>query len=84
MKFKIEYKTNECSARNNSQPAIFQPISAFSQPKSILIGQISYTFSMGQQSITYKISSLQKTADQFLQVAKRAGGSWLLKFKATL
>ena len=39
---------------------IFQPISAFAigQPKSILVGQISCTFSMGQQSVTYKISYL--------------------------
>ena len=39
-----------CSARNNSRPlTIFRPISAFGQPKSILIGHISHTFSMGQQ-----------------------------------
>ena len=39
------------SARNNSRPlAIFQPISAFGRPKSVLIGHISHTFSMGQQS----------------------------------
>ena len=37
------------SVRNNSQPlAIFRPISAFGRPKSILIGHISHTFSMGQ------------------------------------
>ena len=40
--------------------AIFQPISAFSRPKSILIGQISHMLSMGQQSVAYKISYLQK------------------------
>ena len=35
------------SARNNSRPlAIFQPISAFGRPKSILVSQISCTFSM--------------------------------------
>ena len=55
------------SVRNNSWPsAILQPISAFCWPKSILVGQISCTFSMGQQSVTYKISYLQKTANQFL------------------
>ena len=37
---------------------IFRPISAFGQSKSILVGQISCTFSMGQQSVTYKISYL--------------------------
>ena len=37
-------------ARNNSWPlAIFRPISAFGQPKSILIGHISHTFSIVQQ-----------------------------------
>ena len=45
------------SARNNSQPlAIFQPILAFGRQKSIWVGQLSHTFSMGQQSIAYKIS----------------------------
>ena len=40
----------DLSARNNSRPlAIFRPISAFGRPKSILIGHISHTFSMGQQ-----------------------------------
>ena len=58
--------TQHSSARYNSLPlAIFQPISAFGQPKSILVSQIS---SMGQQSrsVTYKISYFQKTADQLL------------------
>ena len=56
--------TQDSSARNNSQPlAIFQPISAFGQPKSILVSQIS---SVGQQTVTYKISYFQKTADQLL------------------
>ena len=37
------------SASNNSQPlAIFQPLLAFSQPKYILIDQISCTFLMEQ------------------------------------
>ena len=55
------------SARNNSRPlAIFRPISAFGRPKSILVGQISHTFWMGQQSIAHKISYLQKMADQLL------------------
>ena len=45
-----------CSAKNSNWPlAIFQPISTFGRPKSILIGR---TF-----SITYH---LQKVADQFL------------------
>jgi len=49
------------SARNNSWPlAIFQSISTFGQPKSILVGQFYCTFSMGWQSITYKMSYLQK------------------------
>jgi len=49
------------SARNNDWPlAIFQPISTFGQPKSILVSQFYCTFSMGWQSITYKISCLQK------------------------
>jgi len=38
----------------------FQPISTFSQPKSILVGQFYYTFSIRWQSITYKMSYLQK------------------------
>ena len=43
------------SARNNSRPlAIFRPISTFGRPKSILLGQIYCTFSMGWQLITYK------------------------------
>ena len=43
------------SARNNSRPlAIFRPISTFGRPKSILVGQIYCTFSMGWQLITYK------------------------------
>ena len=51
-----------CSSRNNSRPlTIFWPTSAFG-----LVGQTSYTFSMRQQSVTYKLSHLQKTADQFL------------------
>ena len=40
--------------------AIFQAISAFGLTKSILVGQISNTFSMEQQTVTYKISYLQK------------------------
>ena len=37
------------SAKNNSRPlAIFRPISAFGQLKSILIGQLSHTFSVEQ------------------------------------
>jgi len=32
--------------------AIFQPISTFGQPKSILVSQFYCTFSMGWQSIT--------------------------------
>ena len=56
--------TYACSARNNSWPlAIFQPILAFGRSKS---DQISCTFSMGQQSVTYKISHFQKTAGLFL------------------
>ena len=42
------------SARNKLAIAHFQPISTFGQPKSILVGQIYCTFSMGQQLITYK------------------------------
>ena len=38
----------------------------FGRPKSILVGQIYCTFSMGWQLITYKMSYFQKTADQFL------------------
>ena len=50
------------SAKNNSQIlAIFWPISAFAQPKFIFVGQIYCTFSMEWQSITYKMSYLQKT-----------------------
>ena len=51
----------EGSARNNSRP-----LAAFGQPKSVLVGQISCTFSMGQQSVTYKILSSKKAASQFL------------------
>ena len=52
------------SARNNSWPlAIFWPISIFSQSKSILVQQIYCTSSMAQQSLTYKMSYLQNTAD---------------------
>ena len=55
------------SARNNSWSlAIFQPISAFGRPKSILAGQISCTFSMGTGIRNLKISYFQKTANQFL------------------
>ena len=44
------------SARNSSWPlAVFQPISTFGRPKSILVSQIYCTFSMGWQSITYKM-----------------------------
>jgi len=47
------------TARSNSQPlAIFRPILAFGQPKSILIGQPSHIFSMEQQFNVYKISHL--------------------------
>ena len=35
-------------------------------PTKIQVGQIYCTFSMGWQSITYKMSDFQKTADQFL------------------
>jgi len=49
------------SARNNSWPlAIFQPISTFGLPKSSLVSQSYCTFLMGWQSITYKMSYLQK------------------------
>ena len=49
------------SARNSSWPlAIFRPISPFGRPKSILVSQIYCTFSMGQQSITYKMSDFQE------------------------
>ena len=51
------------NVKNNSQPlADFRPISAFSQSKSILVGHISCTFSMGQQSVTCKISYFQKNS----------------------
>ena len=41
------------SARNNSRPlSIFRPISAFSQPKFILVSQILVYFQWGQQSVT--------------------------------
>ena len=56
-----EVKVN--SARNNSWPlAIFQPISTFGRPKSVLVDQIYCTFSMGRPSITYKMSHLQKNS----------------------
>ena len=56
-----------CSARNNSQPlAIFRPFSAFGRPKSILVSQISCTFSMGTAISYLKKIHFQKTADQFL------------------
>ena len=46
----IDANNTYASARNNSRPlAIFRPISAFGRPKSIFIGQISHTFSLGQQ-----------------------------------
>ena len=49
---KCSYSSKICdkfSARNNSRPlAIILPISAFSQTKSILVGHISYIFSMEQ------------------------------------
>ena len=49
------------SARNSSWPlAIFRPISTFDRPKSILVGQIYCTLSMGQQSITYKMFDFQE------------------------
>ena len=49
------------SARNSSQPlAIFQPISVFGQPKFILVGQISCTFSMGMAISYLKIPYFQK------------------------
>jgi len=51
------------SARNNSWPlAIFQPISTFGRPKSILVGQFYCTISIGWQSITYKMSYFQKNS----------------------
>ena len=61
------YEWHLCSARNNSRPlAIFWPISTFSWPNAILIGQISCTFSMGTAFSNLKISIFRKTADQFL------------------
>ena len=55
------------SARNNRRPlAIFQPISTFGRPKSILVGHIYCTFSMGWKLITYKNVPFSKMADQFL------------------
>ena len=49
------------SARNNSQPlTIFWQTSTFGWLKSILVGKISCTFSMGQQSKIYKIFSVFK------------------------
>ena len=54
------------SAISNSQPlAIFWPISAFGRPKSILVSQISCTFLMRQQSVTYKISYYTKRPTNF-------------------
>ena len=61
--------TNACynSARNNSRSlTIFWPTSTFGRLKSILLGKISCTFSMGQQSKFYKVSYLQKMVNQFL------------------
>ena len=47
----VTWTSGNINARNNSRPlAIFQPISGFGWPKSILVSQISFTFSMGQQS----------------------------------
>ena len=44
------------SVRNNCRPLdIFRPISTFAWLKSILIGRVYCIFSMGQQSLTYKI-----------------------------
>ena len=40
--------------------AIFRPITAFGQPKSILVSQIYCTFSMERQSVTNKMSYLQR------------------------
>ena len=45
--------------------AIFQPISAFGRPKSILVSHISCKFSMEQQIISNKISYLQKQPTNF-------------------
>jgi len=42
------------------------PFSSLGQPKSILVGQFYCTLSMGWQSITYKMSYLQKMINQFL------------------
>ena len=57
----MTWTSGNINARNNSRPlAIFQTISGFGRPKFILISQISCTFLMGQQSVTYKISYLQK------------------------
>ena len=54
------------SARNNSRPlAIFQPISAFGRPKSILAGQISCTFSMGTGFINLKYPIFKKRLINF-------------------
>ena len=54
------------SAKSNSRPlANLWPILTFGRTKSILVGKIYCAFSMGQQSITYKMSYYQKTADQF-------------------
>ena len=51
------------SARNNSRPlAIFQPFSAFGWPKSILVSQISCTFSMGTAFSYLKNIHFQKNS----------------------
>ena len=66
--------TKAYSAKNNSWPlAIFQPISTFGWPKSILVSQFYCTFSMGWQSIIYKMSYLQKTAYQFVTLISTTG-----------
>ena len=43
--------------------SLFQTISAFGPSKSILTGQISYTFSMGQLSKPIKYPTFIKMAD---------------------
>ena len=81
----FHHKSKAINGRNNSWPlAIFQPISAFAQPKSVLVGQTSHTFSMGQQSVTYKISCLQKTANWFLILISSIGHVNLFRIKPTL
>ena len=55
--------SSDFHARNSSWPlAIFQPVSTFGRPKSILVGQIYCTVSTGQLSITYKMSGFQKNS----------------------